>query len=86
MVLLLHQRNSSSTNTPEEEVAEETEATEGEDAEAPAKKAPAKKEESWMDNPMVRSAGRTAATMITRSLLGVLGLGGTRRRRTKSLF
>ncbi len=41
------------------------------------------KEESWMDNPMVRSAGRTAATMITRSLLGVLGIGGRRR---KSLF
>jgi uncharacterized protein len=39
----------------------------------------AKKEESWMDNPLVRSAGRTAATMITRSLLGVLGLGGRRR-------
>jgi uncharacterized protein len=32
----------------------------------------------------VRSAGRTAATMITRSLLGVLGLGSSRRR--KSLF
>jgi uncharacterized protein len=44
------------------------------------------KEESWMDNPMVRSAGRTAATIITRSLLGVLGLGGTRRRKTRSLF
>ena len=43
-------------------------------------------EKSWMDNPMVRSAGRTAATMITRSLLGVLGLGSTRRRRSKSLF
>ena len=53
-----------------------------------AQKAPAKKEkeESWLDNPMVRSAGRTAATMITRSLLGVLGLGGTRRRRKNSLF
>ena len=46
----------------------------------------AKKEESWMDNPMVRSAGRTAATMITRSLLGVLGLGGSTRRRSRSLF
>ncbi|HUQ96085.1 MAG TPA: helicase HerA-like domain-containing protein [Chitinophagaceae bacterium] len=45
-----------------------------------------KKEESWMDNPMVRSAGRTAATMITRSLLGVLGLGGSTRRRSRSLF
>ncbi len=41
------------------------------------------KEKSWMDNPMVRSAGRTAATMLTRSLLGVLGIGGRRR---KSLF
>jgi DNA helicase HerA-like ATPase len=44
------------------------------------------KEESWMDNPMVKSAGRTAATMITRSLLGVLGLGGSTRRRSRSLF
>jgi DNA helicase HerA-like ATPase len=48
-----------------------------------AKRAP--KEESWLDNPMVKSAGRTAATILTRSLLGVLGLGGTRRR-SKSLF
>ena len=40
-------------------------------------------EKSILDNPLVRSAGRTAATMITRSLLGVLGLGG---RRKKSIF
>ncbi len=46
----------------------------------------AKKEQTWLDNPMVKSAGRTAATMLTRSLLGVLGLGGRTRRRTKSLF
>jgi uncharacterized protein len=39
-----------------------------------------KKEESWIDNPMVRSAGRTAATILTRSLLGVLGIGSRRRR------
>jgi DNA helicase HerA-like ATPase len=45
-----------------------------------------KKEESWMDNPVVRSAGRTAATMITRSLLGVLGLGGSTRRRSRGFF
>ena len=44
------------------------------------------KEKSILDNPIVRSAGRTAATMITRSLLGVLGLGGTTRRRSRSLF
>ena len=43
------------------------------------------KEKSFLDNPIVRSAGRTAVTMITRSLLGVLGLGGSSRRR-KSLF
>jgi predicted flap endonuclease-1-like 5' DNA nuclease len=46
----------------------------------------AKKEQTWLDNPMVKSAGRTAATMLTRSLLGVLGLGGRTRRSTKSLF
>lgn len=45
----------------------------------------APKEKSFLDNPIVRSAGRTAATMITRSLLGVLGLGGSSRSR-KSLF
>ncbi|HYK56805.1 MAG TPA: helicase HerA-like domain-containing protein, partial [Flavisolibacter sp.] len=45
----------------------------------------APKEKSFLDNPIVRSAGRTAATMITRSLLGVLGLGGSSRRR-KGLF
>jgi DNA helicase HerA-like ATPase len=56
---------------------------------AEAKTAPksrTKKEESWMDNPVVRSAGRTAATMITRSLLGVLGLGGSTRRRSRGFF
>ncbi|MBX9734632.1 MAG: DUF853 domain-containing protein [Chitinophagaceae bacterium] len=43
----------------------------------------AKKEESFFDNPIVKQAGRTAATIITRSLLGALGLGGrtTSRRR-----
>ncbi|MFL5772688.1 MAG: ATPase, partial [Flavisolibacter sp.] len=45
-----------------------------------------KKEKSILDNPIIRSAGRTAATMITRSLLGVLGLGGSSRRRKGSLF
>lgn len=44
-----------------------------------------KKDESFFDSPIVRSAGRTAANMITRSLLGALGLGG-RSRKTKSWF
>jgi hypothetical protein len=50
---------------------------------AAAKRQP--KEESWMDSPMVKTAGRTAANILTRSLLGVLGLGG-RSRRSRSLF
>jgi uncharacterized protein len=51
------------------------------------KRAAAKPEKSWMDNPAVKQAGRTAASILTRSLLGVLGLGGsTRRRKTTSWF
>lgn len=51
-----------------------------------AKRSATKKEESWMDNPVVRQAGRTAATILTRSLLGVLGVGSTRKRRSKGWF
>ena len=43
----------------------------------------AKKDEGFFDNPVVKQMGRTAASVLTRSLLGVLGLGGRRR---KSLF
>ena len=43
------------------------------------------KEKTIFDNPTVKQVGRTAASIITRSLLGVLGLGG-RSRRGKSLF
>jgi DNA helicase HerA-like ATPase len=44
----------------------------------------ATKEKGVFDDPIVRSMTRTAGNTIVRSLLGVLGLGGTRRR--KSLF
>jgi uncharacterized protein len=44
------------------------------------------KEESFFDNPVVKQVGRTAASLITRSLLGALGLGGTARRRKSSLW
>ena len=37
---------------------------------------PSKKEESIFDSPIVKQVGRTAAAIITRSLLGALGLGG----------
>ncbi|MFY7898758.1 MAG: helicase HerA-like domain-containing protein [Chitinophagaceae bacterium] len=43
------------------------------------------KEESFLDNPIVKQVGRTAASIITRSLLGALGLGG-RSNRKKSLW
>jgi DNA helicase HerA-like ATPase len=38
-----------------------------------------KKEDSIFDNPMMKQMGRTAASVITRGLLGVLGLGGRKR-------
>lgn len=43
--------------------------------------------ETILENPVTRQVGRTAASIITRSLLGVLGLGGTtRRKKTTSWF
>jgi DNA helicase HerA-like ATPase len=45
------------------------------------KKAAAKPEHSWLVSPIVKQAGRTAAAILSRSLLGVLGVGGSSRRR-----
>ena len=50
-----------------------------------AEKKTTKKEKGFFDDPMVKQAGRTATSIITRTLLGVLGLGGRTRSR-KSLF
>jgi hypothetical protein len=55
-----------------------------EQEEAPKKKGE-KAEPGFFDNPVVKQVGRTAANVITRSLLGALGLGGRSTRR-KSLF
>jgi DNA helicase HerA-like ATPase len=49
---------------------------------APAKNA--KAEPGFFDNPIVKQVGRTAASVITRGLLGALGLGGRSNR--KSIF
>jgi uncharacterized protein len=57
-----------------------------EQQEAKEGKKTATKEKGFFDNPAVKQAGRTAASVITRTLLGVLGLGGTTRRRKKGLF
>ena len=44
-----------------------------------------KEEPGFFDNPVLKQVGRTAANMITRSLLGALGLGGRSSKR-KSFF
>ncbi|MBP6625702.1 MAG: DUF853 family protein [Chitinophagaceae bacterium] len=54
-----------------------------------AKKTSAQKEEKGtletiLSNPVARQVGRTAASIITRSLLGVLGLSSTRKRKSSS--
>jgi hypothetical protein len=74
-------------NAKLEEAAEKTKEQQEEVAEAKATKKTTKKEEGFFESPIVKSVGRTAATIITRSLLGALGLGGrTSSRRKKSLF
>jgi len=47
-------------------------------------KKPSKAEPGFFDNPIVKQVGRTAASVITRGLLGALGLGG--RSKSKRLF
>lgn len=44
------------------------------------KKKSAKNEKGFFDDPVVKSMTRTAGNTIVRSLLGVLGIGGRRRR------
>jgi hypothetical protein len=74
-------------NAKIEEAAEKTKQQKEEVEEAKEEKTSAKKEDGFFDNPMVKSVGRTAANIITRSLLGALGLGGrSTSRRRKSLF
>jgi hypothetical protein len=67
-----------------EEAAEKTKELSEEKASEKEEKKASKKEEGFFNNPVVKQVGRTAASVITRSLLGALGLGG--RSRKKSLF
>lgn len=67
-----------------EEAAEKTKAAEEEKVEAKEEKKTVKEEKGFFDNPTVKQVGRTAANVITRSLLGALGLGGRSTRRKKS--
>jgi uncharacterized protein len=40
----------------------------------------AKSEKGFFDNPVVKQVGRTAASVLTRGLLGVLGIGGRKKK------
>lgn len=59
-----------------EEAAKKTE------EEKPTTSTTVEKVESFLDNPIVKQVGRTAASIITRSLLGALGLGGRSSKKT----
>jgi hypothetical protein len=67
-----------------EEAAAKTKAAEEAKTEVKEEKKTAKKEEGFFDNPVVKQVGRTAASVITRGLLGALGLGGRSTRKKKS--
>jgi DNA helicase HerA-like ATPase len=66
----------------------ETDEDEEEKPKASSKKEEKGTLETILSNPVTKQVGRTAAGILTRTLLGVLGLGGTttRRRKTKSWF
>jgi DNA helicase HerA-like ATPase len=68
--------------------AEEKEAEEKEDSDndSSSTRKSTKKEKGILDNTIVKSMTRTAGNTIVRSLLGVLGLGGRRTTRRRSLF
>lgn len=61
-------------------VAEQTKQAAEEKAVQKQVKAKPEKETSIFDSPAMRQAQRTAASVITRTLLGVLGLGGKRKK------
>ncbi len=74
------------SNSAYEMLNEKLEEAEARSLETAAAKVPQKSEKSTLeqvlDNSIVRQVGRTAAGIITRSLLGALGLGGRSRRRS----
>ena len=66
--------------------AEEKEISAKEEKKAAVEEKKAAKEKGFFDNPAVKQVGRTAANVITRSLLGALGLGGRSTRKKSSWF
>jgi hypothetical protein len=70
---------------PENIEATETPAREATKSESPRNPREKSIAEKVMDSSVTRQIGRTAASILTRSLLGALGLGGRSRSR-KSIF
>lgn len=66
-----------------EEAAARSQETESASEKTPGRK---KQDESFFDNPVVKQVGRTAASIITRSLLGALGLGGRSSSKTRRRY
>ncbi len=70
-----------------EKLEEATKEKEKKEKETPKKSGRKRKEKSTLEtiltSPTTRQIGRTAASILTRTLLGVLGLGGTTRRRRR---
>ncbi|MBX9784485.1 MAG: DUF853 domain-containing protein [Chitinophagaceae bacterium] len=64
------------------EAAEKTKAAEEQAQQEKEEKKTSKDEKGFFDNPVVKQVGRTAANVITRSLLGALGLGGRGRKKS----
>lgn len=75
-------------NAKLEEAAQKAEAEKEEkEAAKPSRKQEKSTVEKVLDNPVARQIGRTAANVITRSLLGALGLGGrSSKKRSSSWF
>lgn len=69
-----------------EEAAAKQKAAEVAAEEVKEEKKTTKKEEGFFDNPVVKQVGRTAANVITRSLLGALGLGGRSTKKKSGWF
>src|SRR5690349_14053766 len=69
-------------NAKLEEAAQKTQQIQAEKKQATESRKPTK-EPSFFDSPAVRQAERTAASVITRSLLGALGLGGRSRKSSR---
>jgi uncharacterized protein len=71
-----------------EKLSKATEAAEEEEEVKPAKRTTARAEKSTLetilDSSVTKQVGRTAASVITRGLLGALGLGGRTSRKKKS--